>query len=66
MPGLFAYTERHTNKILANYDLNIDEFWEWMYGQTQPILPSGNLGVYPYDLHRFIGWKRGGNAPLWD
>ena len=57
------------------FDNRIDEFNEWMYGQTAPIIQrhnrrTGNIektgGIYEYDLFRFIESKKTGVAPRWD
>lgn len=58
-------------------DSKYDEFNEWLYGQTCPIVQRRNRdtgaveekgGVYEYDLFRWIRNKRYGNkeALIWD
>lgn len=56
-------------------DKRIDEFNEWMYGQTCPLLErrdrNGKLvtvgGIYEYDLFRWIeAIKKTGIEPVWD
>lgn len=62
--------------ILRSHSLDhlIDEFNEWLYGQTSPIVIRYNkegkeekiVGVYEYDLFRWIESKRTGIAPVFD
>lgn len=52
--------------VLKFFGLSEDEFGDWMTGQTQPILPDGQFGVFHYDLHRFVVWKIKGIKPVWD
>lgn len=56
-------------------DKQRDEFNEWMYGQTCPIITRHKEdgsgveqvgGVYEYDLFRWIEAKRTKVAPVWD
>lgn len=51
------------------------EFLGWMAGQTMPMMERwswkkkkriGEVGVYEYDLFRFIAWKTKGTAPVFD
>lgn len=52
----------------------IAEFSNWMYGQTRPIIErysdkgilKKEVGVYEYDLFRWISWKKGGALPEFD
>lgn len=52
----------------------LDEFNEWLYGQTCPIISRRNDrgilceigGIYEYDLFRWIESKKTGVAPVWD
>ena len=52
-----------------------NQFDQWMYGQTCPIVQRHNLntgrlgqtvGVYEYDLFRWIKSQKTGIAPIWD
>jgi len=62
--------------ILREFGLEhtFDEFNEWLYGQTCPIIKRGGEydiwksvgGVYEYDLFRFIDSKKTGIPPAWD
>lgn len=56
-------------------DNRLDEFNEWMYGQTCPIVQRHNRhtgaieetgGIYEYDLFRWISHKKRGSLLLWD
>lgn len=55
------------------YD-KLDEFNEWMYGQTCPIIKRGGEydiwksvpGIYEWDLFRWIAAKKKGTEPVWD
>lgn len=52
----------------------LNEFNEWMYGQTCPIIHRTNNagvleqvgGVYEYDLFRWISSQKTGVTPIWD
>ena len=66
MPKLIAYTWKGCKKILRKNKLKAGEFSKWMNGQTGLMLPSGGFGVYPWDLERYIKWKKGGKVPIWD
>lgn len=62
--------------ILREFGLGerFNEFNEWMYGQTCPIILRFTIegkdvkqtGVYEYDLFRWIESKKTGIAPIWD
>lgn len=62
--------------VLTEFGLGgyIDKFNYWMDGQTCPVISrrdrQGRLrrvvGVYEYDLFRWIESKRSGVAPVWD
>lgn len=60
--------------VLTELGLNIDEFNEWLYGQTAPVIVRYNEkgqeekvgGVYEYDLLRYIQSKRTGIPPIFD
>lgn len=62
--------------ILREFALDkfLDEFNEWMFGQTCPIIKrydnNGGIievtGVYEYDLFRWIESKKTGVSPIWD
>lgn len=56
------------------YD-RIDNFNEWMYGQTCPVIQrhdqqTGKLGsvggIYEYDLFRWIANQKKGTPLIWD
>jgi hypothetical protein len=52
--------------VLRFFNLPVREFNEWISGQTCPICPNGNLGIYWYDLNRYIVWKKQGTEPIFD
>jgi hypothetical protein len=52
--------------VLRFFNLPEKDYWEWMDGQTCPMLPNGKLAVYWYDLHRYVTWKEKGIVPVWD
>ena len=63
--------------ILREFSLDhlLDEFNEWMYGQTCPIIYRWSSekqaftetgGTYEWDLFRWIDSQKTGVAPVWD
>lgn len=60
------YSWPETQGILKFFDIPEQEFSEWIEGQTCPILPSGNMGFFHYDVFRFVQWKVKGVIPIWD
>lgn len=60
--------------VLRELDFNFDEFAEWMYGQTCPTVPrydrkgglTKDMGIFEYDLFRWIESKKTGVAPVFD
>lgn len=61
-----AFSIDEVKAVLRFFNLPEDEYWDWMYGQTCPLSPTGELAVYWYDLHRYIIWKVKGVVPVWD
>ena len=68
-------SENQVKIVLCELELNSDEFFKWMGGQTRPIVPRNNKkeigivsvgGVYEYDLFRWIEFKRKGTPLIWD
>lgn len=66
MPGLYAYSRKGVKRLMRKHKLSVTPFWKWMYGQTCPILPSGEMGYYAWDVDRYIQWKKKGVKPIWD
>lgn len=63
------YTESQVETILKIHGLPSQPFWEWMYGQTCPMIEVDGKqvpGVFGHDLYRYIRWKTEGVKPLWD
>lgn len=62
------------NIILTEFGLKSDKFYTWMYGQTCPMVQRydehGNtmriLGIYEYDLFRWIENQKKGTPLIWD
>ena len=60
--------------ILRELNLDVDKFNDWMYGQTCPIVKRHNekgeiedlVGVYEYDLFRWIDNQKKGTPLIWD
>lgn len=63
--------------ILVEFGLHdrIDQFNEWMYGQTCPMVVRHNResgkeerlgGIYEYDLFRWIENQKKGTPLIWD
>lgn len=44
-------------------DEQMKDFNQWFFGQTGPILPSGTLGIYPWDYERWLQTAQGAD---WD
>lgn len=42
----------------------MDEFMEWMKGQTVGLNDDGSLNYYRYDVERWIRFKKGEDAVL--
>ena len=51
---------------LEYFNLAEDDFFNWMNGQTCPLLPNGQAGVFWYDLNRYIQWKLNNIVPEFD
>lgn len=49
-----GFSEAEVNGILKFHNIETTPFWEWMVGQTCPILEDGTCGYYYYDVHRYI------------
>lgn len=60
--------------ILKKFNLSVEKFNKWMYGQTCPILRRTNDagvlvevgGVYEYDLFRWIENQKAGGPLIFD
>lgn len=60
--------------ICSELRLDYTKFCGWMYGQTCPLLERQDrngarvviVGVYEYDLFRWIASQKTGVAPSWD
>ncbi len=60
--------------ILNFFKLDSNEFGNWMYGQTCPMVPRNDtkgvcktvLGYYEYDVFRWINYKLSGTPLIWD
>lgn len=51
--------------VLKYFRLPKQDFDNWMVGQTCP-LTNGKIGVYWYDLNRYVQWKLQGKLPIFD
>lgn len=60
--------------ILRELKLDERKFNEWMYGQTCPVIQRADrngvwrqvLGIYEYDLFRWIENQKKGTPLIWD
>lgn len=44
-----------------------EEFFDWMFGQTMPVVDNARNAVYAYDYERWVRWKTGKTDILiWD
>jgi hypothetical protein len=62
-------TVEEVKAVLKFFNLPDQEYFEWMEGQTCPIIPNGNsvsMGYYWYDLNRWIEHKLNGKTLIWD
>lgn len=61
-----ALSYEEVRGVLKYFNIPEQEFSDWIYGQTCPILPNGTWGYYWYDVNRFVRWKIGGPTPIFD
>lgn len=61
-----GFSIEETNGVLKFFRLSEEEFGDWIYGQTCPVLADGKIGYFWYDLNRFVKWKLGGPTPIFD
>jgi hypothetical protein len=63
------YTWSQTKTILGLYKLDEKEFNDWFVGQTAPVIEVNGkreIGIYGWDLHRYLEWKLNGTIPEFD
>lgn len=51
--------------ILKFFDIKRTPFFEWMIGQTCPMI-NGRCGYYWFDVHRYIRSRLTGDPLFWD
>ena len=61
-----GFSKEECQVVLRYFNLPDVFFFNWMDGQTCPMLPNGKIGVYWYDLNRYIRWKVVGEKPIFD
>jgi hypothetical protein len=61
-----GFSEDEVKAVLRFFNLPDKDYFEWMNGQSCPILPNGQIGYYWYDLHRYIEWRTKGVKPEFD
>lgn len=61
-----ALSPTEVDTILRFHRLAKAAFFDWMIGQTGPVLENGEFGIYWYDLNRYIAWEERGVKPLFD
>lgn len=61
----YGYTKPTVEKILRERNCLVENFWEWMGGQTMGLTEDNVPIVYECDLWKYL--NRGGmNTKIWD
>lgn len=53
-------------ELLKKENLDIEDFNEWIYGQTMGLDENGEVDIYDHDVYRYIGIKKHGERDIWD
>jgi hypothetical protein len=61
-----GFSMEECKAVLRFFNLPDRDYFDWMSGQTCPILQNGKMGYYWYDLNRYIRWRVTGVTPIFD
>ena len=64
--GFSFMTEKQVKAELKKHKIKWSDFKSWIVGQTCPVLESGEVGYYSYDVERFIRNKVNGEKLSFD